>query len=77
MYIFKEITNESIIQYINRLKLDKIKVLVELKGLTIEQAGDIYGIHDKNYISRMFKKYYGHTLSELKKIGTYNINKKI
>ena len=75
--IFKEITNESIIQYINRVKLDKIKVLVEFKGLTIEQAGDIYGIHDKNYISRMFKKYYGHTLSELKKIGTYNINKKI
>lgn len=65
--IFKTVTGITIITYVNRLKLEKIRNLVINNGLTLRQAGESVGFNDENYISRIFKKYYGKSISELKK----------
>ena len=65
--IFKKVTGTTIITYVNQLKLEKIKNLVINNGLTLRQAGESVGFEDENYTSRMFKKYYGKNISELKK----------
>lgn len=65
--IFKKVTSTTIVSYINQLKLEKVKNLVINNGLTLRQAGETVGFNDENYISRIFKKYYGKSISELKK----------
>lgn len=67
--LYRKATGTTIVNYINRLKLENIKNLVINNGLSIHQAGESMGLYDESYISRMFKKYYGLNLSELKKIS--------
>ena len=71
--IFKKVTGTTIISYINRLKLEKIKNLVINKGISLRQAGESVGIYDENYLSRLFKQYYGKSISELKKYPDWRL----
>ena len=66
-------TGTTIISYINRLKLEKIKNLVINKGISLRQAGESVGIYDENYLSRLFKQYYGKSISELKKYPDWRL----
>lgn len=65
--IFKKVTGITVITYINQLKLEKIKNLVINNGLTLRQASESVGFCDESYTSRLIKKYYGKSISELKK----------
>lgn len=62
--IFKECMNISLVEYINRVKLETIKNLILSKNITLEEAGRHVGIHDTKYLSRIFKKYNGITIRE-------------
>ncbi len=53
-----------LIEYINRRKLSYMIELVRRYDYTIAQAGEHVGFTDANYISRIFKRYYGVTLTE-------------
>lgn len=66
--VFKTATGQTLIEYINKTKLKKIKELVMTKKLTLRQAGESVGLNDENYISRMYKKYFGHNISDLKHV---------
>ena len=46
-------------EYINRVKLNRILLLVSHYGYTLRQACEYVGYTDPNYISRLFRKYYG------------------
>ena len=70
--LYKKVTGTTIVNYINRLKLENIKNLVVNNGISIRQAGESVGLYDESYISRIFKKYYGLNLSELKKIPQHD-----
>lgn len=56
-----------LIEYINRRKLSYMIELVRRYGYTIAQAGEHVGFTDANYISRIFKRYYGVTLTEYRR----------
>ena len=56
-----------LIEYINRRKLSYMIELVRRYDYTIAQAGEHVGFTDANYISRIFKRYYGVTLTEYRR----------
>jgi len=51
-------------EYINRVKLNRMLLLVSHYGYTMRQACDAVGYTDPNYISRLFRKYYGVSFTE-------------
>ena len=65
--IFSETVGMPIIEYINRLKLSHITELILRRGCGIREAAEQVGIDNVNYVSRMFKKYYGVTISQYKR----------
>ncbi|WMJ87014.1 helix-turn-helix domain-containing protein [Anaerocolumna sp. MB42-C2] len=61
---FKEITGYSIIEYFNRLKIDKSKELLIEGNKKVKEVSQLLGFADEFYFSRMFKKLEGITPSE-------------
>jgi len=55
-----------LIEYINRRKLSYMMDLIRRYGYTLAEAGEHVGFSDVNYVSRMFKRYYGMTVTEYK-----------
>ena len=55
--LFKEFSGRTIVDYINYLKIEKVKELMGTMNLSLRQAGESVGIGDHNYLSRLFKKY--------------------
>ena len=51
-------------EYINRVKLNRILLLVSHYDYTLRQACEYVGYSDPNYISRLFRKYYGVSFKE-------------
>lgn len=64
--IFKAATGYSIIEYINRQKINTAKQLFESKTASIRDAAQAVGISDEKYFCRMFKQYTGMTTTEYK-----------
>lgn len=60
--VFKRVTGQTIIDYVNASKLSLAEELVVSKGLSVKKASDACGFSDANYLSRLYKKYYGKTL---------------
>ena len=66
--LFAENEGMPIIDYVNRAKMNLVKELVTVRGMTVREAGQCIGISDQKYISRLFFKYNGITISEYKKM---------
>jgi hypothetical protein len=64
--VFKTATGQTVIEYVNKTKLKKVRELVITKKLTLREAGESVGLNDENYVSRMYKKYFGHNISDIK-----------
>ena len=62
--VFKKATGTSLIRFCNEIKLDGIRTLIETKGLTLYNASAQYGYTDSNYVSRLYKKYYGVSITD-------------
>lgn len=60
--VFKRVTGQTIIEYVNASKLSLAEELVVSKGLSVKKASEACGFSDANYLSRLYKKYYGKTL---------------
>ncbi|MBR2615710.1 MAG: helix-turn-helix transcriptional regulator [Clostridia bacterium] len=65
--IFSSSEGLPLIEFINRRKLSYMIELIRRYGYTLSQAGEHVGLTDVNYISRIFKRYYGMTLTEYKR----------
>ena len=65
--VFSSTEGVPIIEYINRSKLSYMMVLIRRYNYTLAQAGKYVGFTDVNYISRIFKRYYGTTVTEYKR----------
>ena len=63
---FKASTGRTIIEYVNFVKLNKVKELICDKGLTLKEAGEAVGFYDEHYLSRVFKKHFGMSAREYK-----------
>lgn len=64
--VFKSVTNETIISFINTLKIKKARELIVRGGESIESISNMVGIYNPSYFSRLFKKYVGIPPSEYK-----------
>ncbi len=65
--VFSSSEGIPLTEYINRSKLSYMMVLIRRYGYTLSQAGKHVGLTDVNYISRIFKRYYGMTVTEYKR----------
>ena len=65
--IFKQDFNISPIKYINCLKLDKAKNMLQSSNYTINEIALSVGYDDPYYFSRVFKRETGLSPSEYKK----------
>lgn len=67
--VFKKSEGISIMKYINTEKMEGIRVLMGKEHLHLYEAALHFGYGDPNYVSRLFKKYYGYSITEKTKIG--------
>ena len=66
-YLFKKFTGGTFSDYINKLRIEKSKFLLEETALTIEQISQKVGYNDYFYYNKVFKKYFGTTPSKYRK----------
>ena len=64
--VFSSSEGMSLMEYINRRKLTYMIELIRRYDFTLAQAGEHVGYTDVNYISRIFRRYYGVTVTEYK-----------
>ena len=64
--VFKKTQGISFMKYVNTEKLEGIRVLMAKEGVRLYEAAALFGYSDPNYVSRLFKKYYGYTITDPK-----------
>jgi len=57
--IFKKETGDVFVDYVNKTKMERAKILIQQHGLKIYEAANKVGISDESYFSKLFKKYMG------------------
>ena len=61
--VFKKAEGVSFIKYCNTAKLRALRVLMEKEGVPLYRAAAMYGYSDANYVSKLFKKYFGYNIT--------------
>lgn len=64
--IFKKLTKETIITYINKQKLIQLKNLIAHYNFSLKEACSLTGIKDPSYASRLFRKHEKLSVREFK-----------
>ncbi|MCQ6558752.1 AraC family transcriptional regulator [Paenibacillus mendelii] len=66
---FKRATGKTILEFLNQLRIEKAKALLLERKYTVTEIGEMVGIKDIHYFSKLFKrmeglspKFYAHTL---------------
>ncbi|OPA76982.1 DNA-binding response regulator [Paenibacillus selenitireducens] len=62
--LFKRETNQNFIEYVNMVKLQKAKQLLQQSNKTVEDISDYLGYANKSYFIKLFKREIGMTPSE-------------
>ncbi len=62
--VFKRCENTTVMSYVNRVKLDKIRAVMEKEHLPLYKASELYGYADPNYVSRLYKKIFHTNISD-------------
>jgi len=62
--VFRRETSESFVQFVNRLRMEKARQLIEREGYLAYQAAAAVGIEDFPYFSKLFKRITGTKASE-------------
>ncbi len=66
-YVFKKSEGVPLLHFVNRIKLERIRALMENEQFTLAKAASLYGYADPNYVSRLYKKYFGYNITDIKK----------
>ena len=62
--IFSKYKGMGLSEYINRVKLNRLLLMMTRYGYSMKQSCEALGYDDVNYVSRIFSKYYGVPLRE-------------
>lgn len=65
--LFRQKTGESLINYLQMLRVEKAKLLLKETGLAISEIGRSVGFPNENYFVRTFKKWSGQTPGQHRK----------
>lgn len=66
--IFQKTTGYTIFHYLNNLRINKAKDLLDTSYMKISEVGYLVGVNDPYYFSKLFKKYAGMTPSQYMKL---------
>lgn len=66
--VFRNETGVNTIDYINRLKVEKVKTMIEDGELTFAEMAEKVGFKNVYYLYRVFKRYTGMTMGEYGKL---------
>jgi two-component system response regulator YesN len=66
-HLFKQLTNESFSDYVNKVRIRKAKELLESSELRVFEVAFAVGFKDPHYFSQCFKTMYGLSPTEYKK----------
>ncbi|WP_221567158.1 helix-turn-helix domain-containing protein [Alkalihalobacillus sp. TS-13] len=59
--LYKEVTGESFVEYVTRVKMAKARVLLSGTTKTVDQISVELGFESKSYFLKKFKKFYGNS----------------
>lgn len=62
--IFKKVTGEPVVKFVNRRKLENIHELMKREHIPLYQAAQLYGFSDANYVSRLYKQYFNANITQ-------------
>lgn len=65
--VFKRVEGVPLMHFVNRAKLEKVSALMQKERLKLYQAAELYGYSDANYVSRLYRKYFHHSISDTKR----------
>ena len=60
---------KNMLKYVNTAKLEAVKALMEKERLRLWEAAALFGFSDPNYVSRLYKRYFGKNITDFKKEG--------
>lgn len=66
--VFRREVGMTMVEYINYLRIQRVKEMIFQENCTAEIAGDAVGIHDVKYLRRLFRRYTGMTILEYRQI---------
>lgn len=61
--VFRHCEGVTVMTYINRVKLERIRTVMLKEHLPLHKAAEMYGFNDPNYVSRLYRKMYGTSLT--------------
>ena len=61
--IFKSTEGTTVMKYINQIKLQNIRNLIETRDMKLYEAAAMFGYSDPNYVSSLYHKIFGHTIT--------------
>lgn len=62
--IFKKNTGVPFMKYVNRIKLENIKSIMDRENIPLYKAAALYGYSDPNYVSRLYAQMFGHSITK-------------
>lgn len=65
--LFRQKTNDSLINYVQTLRLDKAKELLAHTSQPVAEIGRSVGFPNENYFAKTFRKHFGQTPSQYRK----------
>lgn len=71
-YVFKKAEGIPFQKYVNYEKLEAIRNLMQKESAHLYEAAAMFGYNDPNYVSRLFKKYYGYHITDQQNHGSSN-----
>ncbi len=63
--IFKRETGEGFRRFVNRVRVERARDLIESRGYKVYKAAEAVGFGDFSYFSRLYKRIYGTSPSKL------------
>ncbi len=66
--IFRQVTGESIVDYITKVKMERAKALVLSGKYKTYEISEIMGYRNTDYFTRLFKQHHGMTPMDLKRL---------
>lgn len=61
--IFKKNQGTTFMKYVNRIKLENIKSIMDREKIPLYKAAALYGYSDANYVSRLYSEIFGHSIT--------------
>ena len=53
-------------RYLNTTKLKSMQMLMQKENLKLREAALLYGYSDPNYVSALYRKLFGHNITDIK-----------